>query len=82
MPFPRLARTLVLLSLALATPAVAAPDQKPAPAVPAAVPAERLSFAVVIGNNKSLGRRRPELEADDGIQQGPQAGMGARHRAT
>ena len=32
---------------------------------PAASP-ERLSFAVVIGNNKSLGRRRPDLHyADD-----------------
>lgn len=65
MPSLRLARTL-LLSLALTTPAAAAPEQKPPPAAPAAVPAERLSFAIVVGNNKSLGRRRPELKyADD-----------------
>lgn len=40
------------------------PASTPPPA-PAAQP-ERLSFAVIVGNNKSLGRRRPELHyADD-----------------
>jgi hypothetical protein len=59
------------LSAALSAPAAAAPAAAPdaRPAAPQAAPAttkERLSFAVVIGNNKSLGRRRPELRyADD-----------------
>src|SRR5262245_44323499 len=67
MSFFRLVRTLFFASFALTTPVAAAPDPAPAPAAPAAgVAAERLSFAVVIGNNKSLGRRRPELRyADD-----------------
>src|SRR6188768_703495 len=63
----RFASALLVLALVLvAFPATAADEKIPTPAVPAAVPAERLSFAIVIGNNKSLGRRRPELRyADD-----------------
>jgi hypothetical protein len=62
-----LARLLAaLLALLFSAPARA---ETPAPASPspaAAVVAERLSFAVIIGNNKSLGRRRPDLHyADD-----------------
>lgn len=61
-----LARLLTLFSLAIVllwgTEASAADSPPPA----AASSVERLSFAVVIGNNKSLGRRRPELHyADD-----------------
>jgi hypothetical protein len=53
-------------SSSLVAPAAAAPEEKPAPAAAPPASAERLSFAVVIGNNKSLGRRRPELKyADD-----------------
>jgi Caspase domain len=55
------------LALVLSLPALADQPQS-APAVPAvaATPPERLSFAVVIGNNKSLGNRRAELHyADD-----------------
>jgi hypothetical protein len=55
---PLLAALLLLL---LSVPARA---DEPAAASGAVV--ERLSFAVIVGNNKSLGRRRPELHyADD-----------------
>ncbi len=49
------------------TPAATAqPASTPGASAPAATPPERLSFAVVIGNNKSLGQRRPDLHyADD-----------------
>lgn len=41
------------------------PSESAPPAAPVASP-ERVSFAVVVGNNKSLGRRRPDLHyADD-----------------
>lgn len=43
-----------------------APDTTAAPVARGGTDKERLVFAVVIGNNKSLGRRRPELHyADD-----------------
>jgi hypothetical protein len=66
----KLARIVTLLSallLLFASEARAEPASTSAEpgAGPAASP-ERLSFAVVIGNNKSLGRRRPDLHyADD-----------------
>jgi hypothetical protein len=63
---------LALLSFgllwSLAAEALAADGAAPPAGVGATAPGarERLSFAVVIGNNKSLGRRRPELHyADD-----------------
>lgn len=53
----------VLLALLLSVPVEAA---EPDATAPRSEPLEKLSFAVVIGNNKSLGRRRPELHyADD-----------------
>lgn len=64
MKFARIA-TLLLVLLSLSSGARA---ERPAAGAttPSAAPLERLSFAVVIGNNKSLGRRRPELHyADD-----------------
>src|SRR5687767_11085075 len=61
-----LAASLLLLSLGAEANAA---EERPAGPAHAAQPntgRERLSFAVVIGNNKSLGRRRPELHyADD-----------------
>ncbi|MFZ5890864.1 MAG: hypothetical protein ACOY0T_07430 [Myxococcota bacterium] len=67
----RALRSLLLASLvaqaALAREALAA-DEAGAPAAPVTTAAanEPLRFAVVVGNNKSLGRRRPELRyADD-----------------
>jgi hypothetical protein len=62
----RFASIFLLLATTFGARAASAADPKPAPAAPAAAPAERRSFAIVIGNNKSLGRRRPELKyADD-----------------
>jgi hypothetical protein len=58
----------VLLSLGFGSAAQASGEEGPAVAAKeqAASAVERVSFAVVIGNNKSLGRRRPELRyADD-----------------
>jgi hypothetical protein len=61
--------TLLGCLLALLSPAKAGAADEVGAAVstpPAPAARERLSFAVVIGNNKSLGRRRPELRyADD-----------------
>jgi len=51
------------------TAAIAAPSATgaaPELAPPAAIPPGRVTFAVIIGNNQSLGRRRPDLHyADD-----------------
>jgi hypothetical protein len=59
----------VLLACLLAMPASAAEPESPGASSAEARPQpalEKLRFAVVIGNNKSLGRRRPELHyADD-----------------
>jgi hypothetical protein len=64
--------TLVACSFAvtgIGARADAAPDTKPDVRVETSAqppPRERRSFAIVIGNNRSLGRRRPELSyADD-----------------
>jgi hypothetical protein len=65
----KLARIVMLLFvLVLLFSSEARAQQAPTadPAAAPAAPPERLSFAVVIGNNKSLGRRRPDLHyADD-----------------
>jgi hypothetical protein len=55
-----------LFSSSLSIRAHAEPSLAATPAVSSTPRGERMSFAVVIGNNKSLGRRRPELRyADD-----------------
>jgi len=67
----RLHRCLALPAIALSLAGSAHAADEPAAAAAAASPPvasirERKTFAVVIGNNKSLGRRRPELHyADD-----------------
>lgn len=68
MPFRRIISVLALPACALFTAgSAAADDSARATAAAHTEPArERKAFAVVIGNNKSLGRRRPELHyADD-----------------
>jgi hypothetical protein len=66
MKFAHLYLSCFAVLAAFARPALGFPDQKPEAASATPARAERLSFAIVIGNNKSLGRRRPELKyADD-----------------
>jgi len=68
-PLRVLGAWLVVLLLGFASPSRAAdapPATSPVASAVATATPERLSFAVIIGNNKSLGRRRPELHyADD-----------------